>query len=286
MREPDDGLPLPRAASIPALLAVIPEALARGQSAVLATVIARRGSTPATPGQKLLLLDDRSAVGTIGGGALERRVLAAMSDRLRELNPLPTALSLSLGAELGMCCGGTVDLMLEVFVPAPAVGIVGAGHVASALAPALAHAGFSVTVADAREPWADPARMPGISVVCGDHDALGALVPRVGAILVMTHDHQLDQAAIEWALRERYAFVGGIGSRAKALRTRARLDARGFTLEDQRRVRMPVGLAIGARSPEEIAVSITAEMIAWKRRFTLPERAALACPEPVGSERE
>jgi xanthine dehydrogenase accessory factor len=82
----------------------------------------------------------------------------------------------------------------------------------------------------------------------------------------MTHDHALDQQAIEWALRRGFAFVGGIGSRAKAKRTRDRLEAKGFAEADRTRMRMPLGLGIGARMPDEIAVSIAAEMVEWRRK--------------------
>ena len=169
-------------------------------------------------------------------------------------------------------------MLLEPLCAARAVGIVGAGHVATALTPLLVGIGFAVTVCDEREAWADPARFPEARVVSGSHGALGELVARDGAVLVMTHDHALDQEAVEWALRAGYAFVGGVGSRAKALRTRARLDAKGFAPEHIARVRMPLGLSIGARSPQEIAVSIAGELIAWRRGHTLDERAVLRAP--------
>lgn len=80
----------------------------------------------------------------------------------------------------------------------------------------------------------------------------------------MTHDHAADQVAIEWALRQGFALVGGVGSRAKAARVRSRLEAAGFDEADRARVRMPLGAEIGARTPEEIAVAIAAELIAWR----------------------
>src|SRR5262249_35751786 len=90
-------------------------------------------------------------------------------------------------------------------------------------------------------------------------------VPVEAAVLVMTHDHALDQDAIEWALRRGFAFVGGIGSRAKAKRTQARLEAKGFSEADRARVRMPLGLGSGGRLPGESGVSIGAEMVQWRR---------------------
>jgi xanthine dehydrogenase accessory factor len=97
----------------------------------------------------------------------------------------------------------------------------------------------------------------------GDYDDIE--IPKEAAVLVMTHDHALDQEAIEWALKRGFAFVGGVGSRAKAKRTQDRLEAKGFSEADRARVRMPLGLGIGARLPDEIAVSIAAEMVQWRR---------------------
>ena len=143
--------------------------------------------------------------------------------------------------------------------------IVGGGHVASAVAPLLVKVGFSVTVVDARAGWGDQERIEGVRCVHGEHDDIEDADPR-GACLVMTHDHQLDQQAIEWALTKGFAFVGGVGSRAKAERTRQRLEVRGVPEVDRARVRMPLGVDIGARLPDEIAVSIAAELVAWRKR--------------------
>jgi xanthine dehydrogenase accessory factor len=82
----------------------------------------------------------------------------------------------------------------------------------------------------------------------------------------MTHDHQLDQEAIAWALGRGFAFVGGVGSRAKAERTRQRLMVRGVSEVDRLRLRMPLGVDIGARTPDEIAIAIAAELVAWKKQ--------------------
>jgi xanthine dehydrogenase accessory factor len=280
---PEIALPLPRTAPPAEVLTHAAEAATRGIAAVLATVLHRRGSTPATPGQKLLLTAEGLCVGTLGGGALERSVLADMVALLAALiahtPSAPRTVSLNLGAGLGMCCGGGVEVLLEPFAsPAPLL-LVGAGHIAAALTPLLLRLGFAVTVCDEREAWADSTRLPGARVIAGSFRDAAPTLPRHAAVLVMSHDHALDQDAVEWALREGFAFVGAVGSRAKAARTRARLEARGFSAEQIARVRIPLGVTIGARSPEEIAVSIAAEMIAW--------RAGAARPAPaVSSERE
>jgi xanthine dehydrogenase accessory factor len=172
---------------------------------------------------------------------------------------------LKLGAELGMCCGGRSVVLVEPLEGLLPCLIVGAGHVATAVAPMLARLGFAVTVVDAREAWTTEGRIPGVHLVEGEFDVLCSEFPARGALLVMTHDHGLDQRAIEWGLKRGFSYVGGVGSRAKAERTRQRLEAKGFTEADRARVRMPIGVPIKARLPEEIAVSIAAEMVAFRR---------------------
>jgi len=252
------------------------EALDRGERVVLSSVVARRGSAPSTPGQKLLLLGDRRAIGTVGGGAVERVVLDEMEAMLADPSRGPKVETFRLGASLGMCCGGSVDILIEPILPEVSALVIGGGHVGVLLAPLLGAANFRVTLVDARESAADPARvgaLPGgapVRVLHAEHDdpevqeELGCDLSRAAA-LVMTHDHQLDQAAIEWALAKGFGFVGGVGSRAKATRTRARLEAKGFSAQDIARVRMPLGMDIGARSPAEIAIAIAAELIAWRK---------------------
>lgn len=279
-------------------------ALDRGERVVVATVLSRSGSSPCTPGQKLALFADGRALGTVGGGAVERVVLGTMAAVLADLAATPKVETFRLGPSLGMCCGGAAEILVEPLAPVLAVLVVGAGHVGSFTAPLLASLGFQVTLVDAREEAADAARLApfvrpteergqraGVQVLCAAHDepevltALG-VPPERAAFLVMTHDHQLDQAAIELALTRGFAFVGGVGSRAKATRTRERLTAKGFAEADVARVRMPLGLAIGARSPAEIGVAIAAELIAWRaQRAPRVSRAPVerATDEPAGS---
>jgi xanthine dehydrogenase accessory factor len=238
----------------------------RGVRGALATVVERHGSTPSTPGQKLFAGADGTCVGTVGGGAVEREVLACLEEMLAAESPKHGTRSFSLGQELGMCCGGRVEVALEPIEPVIPCLIVGGGHVGTALAPLLARVGFVVTVVDERDAWGEAGRLEGVRCVVGDFDDPECAIDIGGAVLVMTHDHGLDQRVIEWALGRGYGFVGGVGSRAKAKRTRDRLAARGFSEADLSRVRMPLGVDVGARLPDEIAVSIAAEMVGWRRR--------------------
>jgi xanthine dehydrogenase accessory factor len=273
---PPAALPIPTTALPQEVLRAALDALDHGRRVVLASVIERRGSTPSTPGQKLVLLDDRSALGTIGGGAIERVVLTTMREVLADPERTAKMETFRLGPSLGMCCGGSVDILIEPLVPEAHALIVGAGHVGIFLAPLLASLGFVVTVCDSREEAADPARLPAgkpIRLLHADPDdpevLQGFPLDRGRSVaLVMTHDHQLDQAAIEWALGRGFGFVGGVGSRAKATRTRQRLEVKGAAEAEIARVRMPVGVDIGARSPAEISVAIAAELIAWRGAAT------------------
>ncbi len=249
----------------PAVLAAAAERARAGLRGALATVIERHGSTPSTPGQKIWVGADGSCIGTVGGGAVEREVMAALADMAERDDAKHEVRTFKLGAELGMCCGGRVLVLLEPIHGLLPCLIVGGGHVATAVAPMLARVGFAVTLVDSRDEWGKEGRLPGVRSIVGSHDEVGREMKTHGAFLVMTHDHGLDQEAIEWALRRGFAFVGGVGSRAKAQRTRDRLTAKGFSEADVGRVRMPLGVSIGARLPEEIAISVTAEMIGWRR---------------------
>ena len=253
---------------------VLEVAAAKGREGIcgaMATVLARHGSAPATPGQKLFCATDGTCVGTVGGGAIEREVLGALASAVESLRAGKDAESLfatktfHLGQELGMCCGGGVDVIIEAIAALVPCLVVGGGHVATATAPLLSRVGFAVTVVDERDAWGAEGRIPGVKCVVGDYDDVGKDFPKSAAVLVMTHDHALDQKVIEWALKRGFAYVGGVGSRAKAKRTDARLEAKGFSKEDRARVRMPIGVHVGARLPDEIAVAIAAEMVAWRR---------------------
>ncbi len=232
----------------------------------MATVVERHGSAPGTPGQKLYLAEDGTCVGTVGGGAIERTTLHALQAMVRDPRAKHAVREFKLGPELAMCCGGRLSVMLEPIEGVIPCLLVGGGHVARATAPLLGKVGFAVTVVDAREDWFGEEPIDNVTCVNGEYDEVARDFDVRGACIVMTHDHSLDQRAVEWAIGRGFAFVGGVGSRAKAERTQQRLEAKGVDRELRERVRMPIGVDIGARSPDEIAVSIAAELVAWKKR--------------------
>lgn len=262
-----EDLPRPEPGAAARVLEIAAARAAQGMRGAMATVIERHGSAPGTPGQKLYLAEDGTCVGTVGGGAIERAVLEALRPLARTSGGAHEVKTFALGPELGMCCGGRVVVMLEPIEGNVPCLVIGGGHVATAVAPLLARIGFAVTVVDARDGWAsDEKRIPGARCVVGEFDEVGREIDPRGVCLVMTHDHALDQRAIEWALKRGFAYVGGVGSRAKAERTRQRLEAKGFSDDDRAHIRMPIGVDIGARLPDEIAVAIAAEMVAWRKK--------------------
>jgi len=232
---------------------------------VLATVTESRGFTPRKPGAHMLLAEDGATAGTIGGGAIEKEVL----DAARELLASGGSVTLRrhLTAELGMCCGGEMAVFLEVLEPAPALLLFGAGYIAGALAALAATCGFAVTVVDERPEWASAERFPAARVELREPEAyLRGLELRGDEFaVVVTHDHALDQRLVQELLRRPLRFVGMIGSIPKQRKFALRLRARGFGDAEIARLQTPLGVSIGADTPEEIAVSVMAQLIAVRR---------------------
>lgn len=250
---------------------------AAGQRAAVVTVVRTSGSTPRAAGARMIVHPDRRIEGTIGGGRVEE---AGISEAIAALGDgRPRFLELPLTQALGMCCGGTVALFVEVVLPAPRLIVFGAGHVGAALTRMAAQAGFVVHVADERDSLLSAERLPEARALHDDLDDPALPFGPEAYVMVTTHDHALDQQIVEKALRRPHRWLGLIGSRRKAELTHQRLVHRGFSASEAASVRSPVGLAIGAETPEEIAVSVLAELIAERRGVVLadaPRRQDLA----------
>jgi xanthine dehydrogenase accessory factor len=242
--------------------------LQSGRDGALATIVKTTGSTPQVAGARLLLDAAGGCVGTVGGGAIEQRVIEALLDvRLRGE---PKLLAFDLAKDLGMCCGGSMELFLEPIAAAPRLTIFGAGHVAAPTAALAASVGYEVVVVDERDELNTPERFPGCRRELSDvASALHVLAPSERDwLLIVTHDHQLDAEALRLALASRARYIGLVGSRRKVYRLLQRVVAR-VALVDLGRVYAPVGLALGAVSPAEIAVSIVAELVALRHQGAL-----------------
>ena len=259
-------------------------ALARApRPAALCTVTATSGSTPRKAGAAMVVIADGSPQGaiegTIGGGAIEHEIRAAALEHIAACRP--GAVEFSLTTQLGMCCGGRMTLFIEPLRARPPCVIFGAGHVGAALSACAQTAGFDVHVADPREELLVAERLGGATLHDAyDEEDLDALPFGPDAfVVVVTHDHAVDQALVERALGRDFRYLAMIGSERKARLTRERCLSKGHDEARVALVRSPAGLDIGAETPEEIAISIVAEMVQVRRR----EEAALA--EPAAAQK-
>ena len=301
-----------------------------GASGALATVARVRGSTPVPAGTKMLVGAEGRLIGSVGGGCVEADVIEAALHAQAEHRPalLTHHLNADLAGDLGLSCGGTVDIFVEPLMadeayvrvleivataesglvrtatewgdgpvktfepvavgasgaaatltrdgrfmeerlmPAPRVFVFGAGHVGTAIARAAEAAGFRVIVIDDRSEYADPARFSeGTAVLSGDIDAALSRYPLTAAdaVVIATRGHRNDAVILERVATSPAGYVGLLGSKRKKAVVTKGLTAAGVPATSLQRVRVPVGLAIGAVTPEEIAVSVVAELIAWRR---------------------
>jgi xanthine dehydrogenase accessory factor len=248
----------------------IQRALASGQTAAVATVVYTSGSTPQVPGARLLLSADGCMLGTVGGGAVEHLVVTELRELLK--NPRARMLRTDLNRDLGMCCGGRMEFFLEPVVAAPRLVMFGAGHVAFATARLARSVGFEVTVVDDREELNTAQRYPECDRVVqepAEYLSKCRLGPR-DWVLIVSHDVRLDEEALLCTVTQEPAYIGVLGSKRKVLRLVERVRAR--LPSDQRlpAVFAPVGLDIGAVTPDELAVSIVAEWIALRHGKAAP----------------
>jgi xanthine dehydrogenase accessory factor len=241
----------------------------REGEAALATVIRRSGSAPQIVGARMLVHADGSTLGTVGGGAIEHQVLEVCRQVLR--SGKPRTVEAHLVRDLGMCCGGAMEVFVEYLQAEARLIIVGGGHVAQALAPLGRSLGFRVLVADDREEMLEDPAFEEVERLLYDADEIDDAIPDLSArdyVLIMTRDHARDERALARLVELPHAYLGMIGSRRKVhtvlARVLRRYDERGRPRPDLSRVHAPVGLALGGRTPPEIAVSIAAELVALR----------------------
>ncbi len=267
----------------------------RGEAAAVCTVVATKGSTPRKAGASMVVVDDGSDFGairgTVGGGAVEHSVRARALEVIR--SGQPALVEIPLTTVLGMCCGGTMSFFIESLRQRPPLIIFGAGHVGVAAATAASAAGFDVSVVDPRdELMADPRLAAVQRFDSYDHDDdLDALPFASDAfVIIATHDHQTDQRLAERVLPRRCRAVLLVGSQRKAAMTRARCENRGLDDVAMARLHCPAGLDIGAETPEEIALSMVAQLVMLRRRGEAAARrtrgAAVSTASDVGRDDE
>jgi xanthine dehydrogenase accessory factor len=257
------------------VFAAVADALERGEPAALVTIVSTTGSTPQRVGAKMLVFADGRTVGTIGGGCYENDAFGKARQAIVNRRPrmIHYELDDDFAQETGLICGGQMDVYIEPIEPSPELYVVGAGHVGFHLARIAQEVGFSVHVVDDREKFANRERFPTAAEIVVDEIPswiARAQVPAHAYVVVVTRGHTNDLEAVRALAPRELRYLGLIGSRAKVARIYEQLATDAMPAEWLTRIHAPIGLDIGAVTPQEIAVSILAELIAVKHGKSHP----------------
>ena len=245
----------------------------QGRRGAVATIVNVRGSIPSFQTAKMLVRDDGSIVGTIGGGCVEADVWQAAREVMESEKPRTLKFDLNQDPkyDTGLVCGGTLEVFVEPVLPPALLYVFGAGHVAMNVCRTAAGSGFDVFVTDDRLSYATKERFPAahqIQALEFDEAMQKLDPPESSYIVIVTRGHRDDLRILRWAVQTRARYVGMIGSKRKVIGIFKSLKEEGVPEHLFERVHAPIGLDIGAVTPEEIAVAITAELIAFRRHAT------------------
>lgn len=247
------------------LIDLMAELAHRREPHALATVVEAAGSTSAHPGDKALIdATGTLLAGWVGGGCAEGAVRQAALECLKDGTPRLIGLDLDdevLG--VGMPCGGALRVFVEPVLPPPGLWVVGHGRVAEGLCRLGAELGFRVVVSDTPAP--DAARYPAAAAIIGDDYDFSRLQPVRGDSVVIATQHKGDHLSAVRALRSPAGYVAIVASRKRAGLMRDFLREEGFGEDELARLRAPAGLDLGARTPEEIALAVIAEIVMRRR---------------------
>jgi xanthine dehydrogenase accessory factor len=241
-----------------------------GQKCALATIVQVRGSIPSFESAKLLVREDGSMIGTIGGGCVEAEVWNAAREVMETEKSKHMSFNLGQDAayDNGLICGGQLDVFVEPVIPSPRAIIFGAGHISKSLCKVASLAGFSTTIVDNRDSFANRERFPEADEIFAEEyeDVFPKLnIYESTYLIIVTRGHRDDMRVLRWAATTPARYVAMIGSKRKVLSVIKELEKDGLSREQLDRIYAPMGLEIGAISPEEIAISVAAEMIAVRR---------------------
>jgi xanthine dehydrogenase accessory factor len=241
-----------------------------GQKCAIATIVQVHGSIPSYESAKMLVREDGSMIGTVGGGCVEAEVWNAAREVIA--SEQPKHLSFNLGQDAaydnGLICGGQLDIFVEPVLPVPGAFIFGAGHISKSISKIANLAGFSTTIIDNRENFANRERFPeAAEIFAAEYQEVFGKLPvnETSYLIIVTRGHRDDMRVLQWAVSTNARYIAMIGSKRKVISVIKELEKEGIPVEAFERVFAPMGLEIGAVSPEEIAVSVVAEMIAVRR---------------------
>ena len=241
-----------------------------GQKCAIATIVQVNGSIPSFESAKILVREDGSFMGTVGGGCVEAEVWNAAREVIE--TEKPRHLSFSLGQDAaydeGLICGGQLNIFVEPVIPQPRAFIFGGGHVSKGISKIATLAGFSTSIIDNREAFANKERFPEAEATYAEEyeDVFPKLpVNSSSYIIIVTRGHRDDMRVLRWAVNTQARYIAMIGSKRKTISVVHELEKEGISREAFDKVFAPMGLEIGAELPEEIAISVVAEMIAVRR---------------------
>jgi xanthine dehydrogenase accessory factor len=241
-----------------------------GQKCAVATIVQVNGSIPSFESAKILVREDGSFMGTVGGGCVEAEVWNAAREVIE--TEKPRHLSFSLGQDAaydeGLICGGQLNIFVEPVIPQPRAFIFGGGHVSKGISKIATLAGFSTSIIDNREAFANQERFPEAEATYAEEyeDVFPKLpVNSSSYIIIVTRGHRDDMRVLRWAVNTPARYIAMIGSKRKTISVVHELEKEGLPREAFEKVFAPMGLEIGAEMPEEIAISVVAEMIAVRR---------------------
>jgi len=254
---------------------ILKEALGRinkGETIALVTIIETKGSTPREVGAKMVVGKDGLIAGTIGGGITEAKVIEEVKQVLKRGKGKLLTYHLTkeqAALDEGAICGGDMKVFIDVLQPKEEVLIFGAGHIAICVSKLAKIGGFKVTVIDDRKEFANQDRFPKADEIIAEdtEKALNQLkITPSTYIIVVTRGHLKDKEVLASVVRSNAAYIGMIGSREKNATVFQHLEEQGISAQELKKVHAPIGMDIGAQTPEEIAVSIMAEIIQVRRK--------------------
>ena len=241
-----------------------------GQKCALATIVQVNGSIPSYESAKLLVREDGSMIGTIGGGCVEAEVWNAAREVIDTERPRNMNFSLGQDAayDNGLICGGQLSVFVEPVVPQPRTYIFGAGHISKSLSKIANLAGFATIIVDNRDAFANRDRFPDADEIYAEE--YEEIFPKLNIrdtsyVIIVTRGHRDDMRVLRWAVTTPARYIAMIGSKRKVIGVIKELEKEGIPRDSFDRIFAPMGFDIGAITPEEIAVSVVAEMIAVRR---------------------
>jgi xanthine dehydrogenase accessory factor len=261
----------------------------QGQRAALATIVFRKGSTPRKDPAKILVYEDGRQSGSIGGGCTEADVCREALNVIRTEKPKLLSFDLTdeNAEESAMLCGGLLEVYVEPILPDPTLYIFGAGHIGICVAEVARLAGFRVSVADDRIKYACRERFPHVvDIYVHPWEEIFTHLPINSSsyVLIATRGHQYDLTCLRFAVQSPAKYIGLLGSRRKTKMLFEVLEKEGVDPANFQRVYAPVGIEIGSETPEEIAVSIAAELVAVRKNLDIkPLKAAFLHLKPAST---